>query len=172
MVGLERGTVSLEPYSDTWRERYAEKASRLEAIADDRIDEMAHIGSTAIEGMPAKPIIDMLAVVDEFAVAEELVSILESNGYEFRPDPVDDRLFLVKGSPSNRTHYLSLTEAGSSFHRKTITFRDHLRTHPRDADRYAELKRRLANAYPENRDRYTAEKDAFIQGILDCALSE
>ena len=172
MVGLERGTVELEPYQEQWAELYSREAERLRTITDGSFHEFEHIGSTAVEGMPAKPIIDILAIVADLREAELLISILEEHGYEYRPGDVEGRVFLAKGSRANRTVYLSITEKGSDFHRKKIAFRDYLREHPEAAEQYALLKERLAEKYPNDREKYTAEKTEFIQNILSRAMSE
>lgn len=166
MLGLQRGVVELESYHDHWGERYRQEVKRLSTIAGDRLLACEHIGSTAIRGMPAKPILDIIGIVATETDADGLVPLLERHDYEYRSENIDERIFLVKGPPTNRTVYLSLTELGSTFYEKTITFRDYLRDNPDDAAQYAALKKRLANTYPEERERYTAEKDHFIQHIL------
>lgn len=166
MVGLERGTVELEPYQPSWSDEYGAEVTRLNDAVGDRVRRFEHIGSTAVEGMPAKPIVDVLALVDEFATATDLVEPLEAHGYERRPDEVDGRVFLAKGPPENRTCYLSIAELGSAFHEERVAFREALRDDPELAARYASLKRRLAERYPENRERYTAEKEAFVRVVL------
>ena len=142
MVGLERGTVRLEPHRGEWEDRYEEERRRLREIAGDRLLAVEHIGSTAVEGLPAKPVIDVLALVGDLADARALAPVLERHGYERRPGDVDGRLFFAKGPRTERTVYLSVAERGSEFHEEKIAFRDHLREHPETADRYASLKRR------------------------------
>jgi len=167
MVGLRRGTVALEPYDPTWPAAYRGEVDRLRQLVGKRIRRFEHVGSTAVEGLVAKPIIDLLGIVDTLDSARTLVPVLEANAYEFRPnDPVPDRLFLAKGPRSRRTHYLRLAEPRSDTVREELTFRDHLRTHPEDRAAYAELKRRLAARYPDDREAYTAGKGPFIEGVL------
>ncbi|CAP15721.1 GrpB family protein [Halobacterium salinarum] len=172
MVGLERGTVELEPYRAEWKDRYSEEVDRLQNIAGDRFSDFEHIGSTAIEGIPAKPIIDVMAVVDDLDDAEALIPVLEEHGYEYRPGDIDGRLFFAKGPRTNRTIYLSIAEHGSSFYDEKIAFREYLREHSDVAERYASLKKRLAERYPENREKYTASKADFIRDILDRAMNK
>lgn len=173
MVGLERGTVELEPHDPAWREAYEAEVDRLESIAGDRFLGYEHVGSTAIEGIPAKPVIDLLALVADLETAREVVPTLEDHGYEHRPDgDVSGRVFLAKGPRSNRTHYLSVAEQGSRFHRETVAFREYLRDHPAVADEYAALKRELAAAHPDDRDAYTAAKGEFVERILDRASDD
>lgn len=104
--------------------------------------------------------------------ARDLVPVLEANGYEHRPDTdVGDRLFFAKGPRTNRTHYLSITERNSDCYVEKLAFRDYLRDHPEMAKRYASLKRRLAERYPDSRSRYTTEKGAFVRDVLERATS-
>ena len=114
MVGLARGTVEVVPYQGSWSDAYDAEVARLRSAVGDRVRQFEHIGSTAVEGMPAKPILDVLAVVDESTTASDLVPALETHGYERRPDDVDGRVFLAKGPPENRTCYLSSAEVGSA----------------------------------------------------------
>jgi len=172
MIGLERGTVELVPYQGEWPERYEREVERLTDIAGDRFVEFEHIGSTAIEGMPAKPIIDILAVVEDLDETEAVTPALERHGYERRPDTVGERLFFAKGPRASRTVYLSVAEMESDFYHEKIAFRDHLRESPELAERYASVKKRLAEKYPGDRDKYTAEKGEFIRGVLNRAGGE
>jgi len=172
MAGLERGKVELASYRPEWKHRYEAEVERLEAIAGDSLHEFEHIGSTAIEGMAAKPIIDLLAVADDVDETGELIDLLETNGYEYRPSgDVRDRRFLAKGPRTNRTHYLSLCERESTFYTEKLAFRDYLRTHPDTAAEYEALKRNLAEQYPDDRATYTERKDEFIEEVLKRALS-
>jgi GrpB-like predicted nucleotidyltransferase (UPF0157 family) len=174
MVGLERGTVTLIPHQPEWKRRYEREVERLESIASDRLHEYEHIGSTAIEGLAAKPIIDLLAVIDNINDAcATLVPVLEKHGYEYRPDgDVRGRLFFAKGPRTKRTHYLSLTEQNSDFYAEKLAFREHLRAHPDVAAEYESLKRELANENPNDRDIYTEQKGTFIERVLEDAMDD
>ncbi|OVE85945.1 GrpB family protein [Natronolimnobius baerhuensis] len=172
MIGLARGTVELCEYHAEWKHRYEDERARLEAIAGEHINSIEHVGSTAIEGMPAKPVIDMLATVDEPESADALRPLLEENGYEYRPtDDVAGRLFFAKGPQTNRTHYLSVTERESTVSEETLVFRDYMRTHPVAAAEYAALKRELAATYPADRESYTDAKSTFVAAVLECAMN-
>ena len=168
MIGLERGTVELIPHQPEWEQLYEAEVRRLQSIAGDRLHDFEHIGSTAIEGISAKPIIDLLAVVRDLEAARDLIPILEEHEYEYRPNgDVRGRLFLAKGPRTNRTHYLSLAESDSDFYREKIAFRDYLRTHPDAATEYDELKRELACEHSDDRPNYTEKKGDFIEDILE-----
>jgi GrpB-like predicted nucleotidyltransferase (UPF0157 family) len=171
MVGLERGTVELELYDPTWREAYETEVERLRGLVGGRVRSFEHVGSTAVEGLPAKPVIDLLAVVADLEESDDLVAVLQSNGYEHRPnDDVPDRVFLAKGPRENRTHYLSLVKRGSDCYREQVAFRDYLRDNPTVAETYAARKRELAAESPDDRESYTAGKSAFVERVLEAAL--
>lgn len=173
MDGLERGTVELEPYDPAWSDAYEAEVERLRGLAGDRIEDVDHVGSTAVAGLPAKPIIDLLAVVPDLEDADDLVALLADHGYEPRPDAgVPDRRFLAKGPRAERTHYLSLTEADSEYRREALAFRDALRADDELREEYADLKRELVARYPRDRDSYTAAKGAFVEGVLDDVLDD
>ena len=173
MVGLERGAVTLESHQPEWRRQYEKEVERLESIADDRLSGYEHIGSTAIDDLAAKPVIDLLAVVDDLSDARAtLVPVLENHGYEHRPGDIRGRLFLAKGPRTNRTHYLSLTECNSDFHAEKLAFRDYLRENPGVAAEYESLKRELAENYPHDRESYTERKGSFVERILETAVDD
>ncbi|GAA0672626.1 GrpB family protein [Natronoarchaeum mannanilyticum] len=168
MLGLERGTVELVEHRKGWHRLADEERSHLNDALSDSVDEIEHVGSTAIEGLPAKPVLDLLAITDELAPKSECATKLEPEGYELREnDPVPDRLFFARGPAEERTHYLSIAERGSECHREQIAFRDHLRANPDAAAEYARLKRKLAKAHPDDRASYTERKSAFVERILE-----
>jgi len=130
-----------------------------------------HIGSTALPGMWAKPIIDLMVAVDDLDGARVWFGDLETLGYEFRPDvEPPDRLFFAKGERALRTHHLSLARTDSDFYFEKMAFRDHLCSDSSAFEEYKELKMRLAERFPDDRKRYTDGKEAFVHEIL--ALAE
>ena len=166
MVGLDRQQVRIESHRKAWHECYRVETDRLSrGIADDTI-RFEHVGSTAVEGLPAKPVIDILATVDSIDTADSLVEPLGEMGYELRPDD-RDRLFFARGAAESRTQYLHVAEAESAYATQMVVFRDHLRENPDVAAAYAELKRSLAEQFPEDRDSYTEGKSAFVTRVLD-----
>ncbi|WP_435359749.1 GrpB family protein [Haloarchaeobius sp. DFWS5] len=166
-LGLARNSVELVSHDESWHHAYEREADRLRAELGDELLDIEHVGSTAVCGLPAKPILDITIAVRSLPVARELRPRIESLGYEFRPDDhVPDRLFFARGPESRRTHYLSLTPARSPTWREQVTFRDRLRGDIALRDEYADLKRRLADAFSENRSGYTAAKNQFIERVL------
>lgn len=173
MLGLSRGTVRVVPYQAEWPELFAREAARLRALMGAAAINVEHFGSTSIEGMDAKPIIDLMVAVESLSGAEVWIAKLEAVGYEFRPDAgVPDRLFFAKGPRRLRTHHLSLAEQTSEFYVQKLLFRDYLRTHAAAREEYRALKERLARAHAEDRPAYTEGKRAFVERILSLAVAE
>jgi GrpB-like predicted nucleotidyltransferase (UPF0157 family) len=173
MIGLPRGTVQVVPYQAAWPRLFEDEAAHLRAALSEPALLIEHVGSTAIEGMVAKPIIDLMVAVASLEQAATLVPMMERLGYEYRGDGgAPERLFFAKGPPSRRTHHLSLAELTSAFWRETLLFRDYLRSHPAAAEAYRQLKHGLAAQHPSDRGAYTAGKEAFVKDILAAAEGE
>lgn len=141
----------------------------MSAIVGDDVLRFEHVGSTAIKGMPAKPVIDILALVDGTDTAVSVVDPLERAGYELRSDD-GDRLFFASGAEDNRTQYLHVTEDGSEYATEMLAFRNHLPDHPDTAAAYADLKRSLAEQFPDDRESYTEQKSEFVERVVEEAL--
>jgi GrpB-like predicted nucleotidyltransferase (UPF0157 family) len=127
-----------------------------------------HVGSTAVPGLCAKPILDLLVSVPHFDHAKQLVAPLQVLGYEFRPEEeIPDRHYFRRPPGGNiRTHHLSLAEPGSRHQRVTLAFRDALRRDAELAAGYARLKISLAQRYPLNRPAYIEGKSQFVREVL------
>lgn len=166
--------VALAEYDPAWPAMYEAEAARLrEALPLGLILVMEHFGSTAIPGLIAKPVIDILVAVPSVEEARRLaVAPMEALGYAFWADnPKRDRLFFVKGLPPSaphRTHHVHMTEPDGEMWRR-LAFRDHLRRHPGEAARYAALKRELAARHREDREAYTEAKSAYVEAVLAIA---
>jgi len=173
MLGLERGKVLVVPYRPGWKSAFRREAALLRSTFGGAVLGVEHIGSTAVEGMAAKPIIDLMCAVAGLDGARAFRPRLEALGYEYRPDEaVPDRLFFAKGPRERRTHHLSLTEPGSTFYEEKLLFRDYLRTHASAAEEYRRLKAGLAGRHASDRASYTEGKRAFVERILALARSE
>ena len=169
-LGLKRGTVRLIEADASWAEAYrreVERASALVAHAQLPPLVFEHIGSTAVPGLIAKPIIDLMGGYGADADPLVYFETLREAGYEHRgPQGVPHRELFVLGPTSLRSHHLNLVRAGDAFWRDHIVFRDRLRNEPQLAAAYAELKRRLAGLHPTDRGEYTAAKAAFVHEVL------
>ena len=166
-IGLERGKVLVVPYDPRWPVLFEQEASlirdRLGAVAC----EVAHMGSTAVPGLAAKPVLDILLAIPSLRAPALLHEALALLDYDHRPlDPLPDRLFFAKDSAFGRTHNLSVCEPGSKFWSAHLQFRDCLRADPALAQAYATLKHELAGRFPNDRIGYTDAKDTFVANAL------
>jgi GrpB-like predicted nucleotidyltransferase (UPF0157 family) len=169
-LGLRRGTVHLVASDARWpglfraeadRIAHAASAAGLPALA------LEHVGSTAVPGLCAKPILDLLAGYPAGAGPGPYVDALTGAGYEPRGDQGEaGGVLLVLGAEAARTHYVHLVALGDPTWRSSLAFRDRLRAEPALAAAYAALKRELAERYAADRAAYTAGKAAFIRAAL------
>ena len=163
--------VHLDEYQERWPLMYAEEAGQIsEALGDDLVV-IEHVGSTAIPGMPAKPIIDILVAVTTWDRFDEMVTRLGDLGYVYTPESEDedpDRRVFRKGPAEMsllRTHHLHVTEPHSPYWKRIIAFRDQLRSDPADATAYVELKRSLATRFEHDSRSYTSGKHDFVKAM-------
>jgi len=170
-IGLHRGTVQLVTHHPKWPEHFSKEQQLLFRILGEKALDISHIGSTSIPGMPAKPILDILAAVKMLSDVEAFTQDLNKIGYEDKGDGgVPGRRFFVKGTEAKRTHHLNFCELNSFFWRSHIAFRDYLEQHPEIAREYSALKQGLADIFPNDRGSYTAGKEEFVHSILDRAI--
>jgi len=175
VLGVGFGKVKVVPYHPGWAELYVEEREAIETVLGRSTAQVEHIGSTAIPGMPSKPILDIMVVVPQTAEVGQFVDGLCRIGYHYEPDePVPERHFFVKPplAVPYRTHHLSLTTAGSSFWRNNMAFREYMLNHGDEAARYGTLKRDLADRHPDDRAAYTAAKQPYIRRVLAAGLRE
>ncbi len=160
--------VVLAAYDPSWPEVYAGEAQAIRQALGDVLVGIEHVGSTAIPGLAAKPVIDIVVSVTSLAAGAARVPALEALGYDCRGENgIPGRLFFRKGLVEfRRTHHLHLVEAGHEQWTSMLLFRDYLRSHPGDARRYEELKRALATKFRDNRSAYTNGKAEFVQAVL------
>lgn len=172
--------VILAEYDPSWPEVFAGEAQAIRQALGNSVVVVEHFGSTAVPGLCAKPIIDLLVAVWSFTEARtRAVSALEALGYAYwGTDPAPDRLFFVKGLvPGPRTHHVHVVEQsisrdprlGEFTFADRLLFRDYLRAHPEEAGRYAALKRELLARFSEDREAYTGGKTEYVYSIMQKA---
>lgn len=159
--------VYLEPYSRTWPRRYeAERTSLLNELAADLI-EMQHIGSTSIPGLTAKPTIDMMLGTSKWPWPEERNDDLKRLGYDFYKAPEKYwRVYVKPWRENQRGYHLHLVEHGSQHWRRHLLFRDFLRAHADEAQRYEALKLELARSHSMDRGMYQEGKVQLIEELM------
>jgi GrpB-like predicted nucleotidyltransferase (UPF0157 family) len=165
VLGIENNVVRLSDHNSLWAELYREEQKRIRAAAGDLIIELEHVGSTAIPGIKAKPILDMLAGVAQLREALLCKAPLEAIGYEHiaRAGIANDYVF-GKGVP--RTHYLHVVEYGGAKWVNHLCFRDRLRKDPVLARAYEELKQELSCKFSDSHAKYHDAKSEFINEVV------
>jgi GrpB-like predicted nucleotidyltransferase (UPF0157 family) len=161
--------VEIVGYDTGWPARFAEQRPVVEALLGQWLrGPVEHIGSTAVPGLRAKPVIDLLAPVASLASAQAAVPVLEQAGWVFWPeDPCRHyRLWFLRPRPEARTHHLQVMEGGQPYAVALLAFRDALRADAGLRSQYAGLKDQLARQHPGNRNAYTNAKAAFVARVL------
>jgi GrpB-like predicted nucleotidyltransferase (UPF0157 family) len=172
-----REDVSIVPYDPRWPDLFRREADHLRSsLPSALLLRIEHFGSTAVPGLAAKPIMDMLVQVTSLrATRSKIAPILEAQGYEYfwRPSFGDDTppwyaFFIRRGERGIRTHHVHMMTGGRAFrgHWDRLLFRDYLIAHPETARAYERLKRGLAAAHPNDRVAYTNGKTEFIRQIM------
>jgi GrpB-like predicted nucleotidyltransferase (UPF0157 family) len=160
--------VKLYPSDPAWPQSYAIERERLLSVLPGVFIDVQHIGSTAVPGLAAKPIIDILAGVVSMAVAESVIAPLCASGYttsaEFN-QTLSDRKWLMRWADGRRTHHLHVVVHDGPVWRERLRFRDALRASADLAARYAELKADAARKHPVDREAYTEAKTEFIRKV-------
>jgi GrpB-like predicted nucleotidyltransferase (UPF0157 family) len=159
--------VEVVPHNPQWQAAFEIEAARIQAALGNTAVAIHHIGSTAIPGIYAKPIIDLLVEVKDITAVDGRNSAMELLGYEAMGEfGIANRRFFRKDNAEGiRTHHLHSFPAGSEQVQRHLAFRDYMSAHPEEAQVYSELKRRLAIEYPTNIDGYMDGKAGFIQEI-------
>lgn len=171
-MGLKVGTVKLEKYNYNWVNEFNKEKENLSKIFRDIAIKIEHIGSTSIEGLSAKPIIDIAVAVNKLEDFEKVKSYFEKEPYSIKKDSDNDEILVRKGSEDNRTHFIHIMELSSKRYQDTIIFRNYLKDNINTLKEYEKLKKDLANKYSNNRKMYTTSKNKFIQKIIDKAYEE
>lgn len=170
MLGLPSGQLQLSPYEPNWSRLFLAEKEQMLVCLGNHILNVQHIGSTSIPGMPAKPILDIGVAVTNFEEAAVCVPLLEQLGYSYKGENgIARRHYFVKGNP--RTHHLHMLEVTSADWKHHLLFRDYLRSNPKVAQAYADLKQTLALQFANNRDAYQVGKESFIQTVLQQAAA-
>jgi GrpB-like predicted nucleotidyltransferase (UPF0157 family) len=165
--------VRIEPADPDWPARFDREARALDRVIGRWVTGgIHHVGSTAVPGLAAKPVIDIAVGVESLEASRPCIPLLTGLGYAYAPDRTDVMHWFCKPDPARRTHHLHLIPTGSERLRDELAFRDHLRTHDEDAAEYEALKRRLAVQHAGDRDAYTEAKSAYVGAITRLARAQ
>jgi GrpB-like predicted nucleotidyltransferase (UPF0157 family) len=167
---MSRAPVILEEYDSSWPSKFEDEKGHLMSIAGEwNFGGIEHVGSTAVPGMAAKPVIDVMFGVMPLEESRPAIEVLVANGYEYWPYKTEVMHWFCKPSDAFRTHHLHLIPFERPLWIERIQFRDLLRSDDNVASQYANLKRELAVVYKEDREAYTEKKWPFIEQALKSA---
>lgn len=163
--------VELLPYTPEWKDEFdKEKEFLLNMLGGHNVI-VEHVGSTSIEGCPAKPVIDIFIGIESLEYGEQLIPIFLENGYVFKIN-VPNEIYFKKKSNDLTTHHIHIADIQGEVWTSQILFRDYMKKHPEKLKEYIRLKTRLALQFPTDRDSYSAGKKDFIETMIFEAKNE
>ena len=152
-------------YNSNWKEMYKEEAEKIKNVLSDIIVDIHHIGSTAIPGIKAKPVIDILVEAKDIEGVDQYNHKMEELGYEAMGEyGITKRRFFRKGE-NNRTHHIHIFQTGNVEIERHINFKEYLIAHPDKGREYSKLKEKLVNKFTYGVENYTNGKSYFIKEI-------
>jgi GrpB-like predicted nucleotidyltransferase (UPF0157 family) len=173
LAGRATQPVEVVDYDQRWPLAFAEERDRIAAAIGDSTLAIEHVGGTAVPGLPAKPVIDLMVGVEDIERAGPAVAGLINLGYEYVPElesQLPYRRYFRRGAPES--HHVHMVPVASNYWLEHLLFRDYLRSHPQAAEEYGKLKRGLANRFRLDRDAYRAGKVPFIDTVVAAARRE
>ena len=167
ILGLKRGTVRLVPHQVGWASAFTKERDLLLSLLGPTVLRIEHVGSTAIPGIVAKPIVDIAVAVQSLDGIESWSESLKPYGYtSFGDREARGEHFFAKGPDDMRTHYMHVVPLDSNLWNEYLRFRDMLRSDFSLRQQYEDLKKRSACAHSESRPSYTIEKGSWIKNVL------
>ena len=168
--------IKIVEHNPNWVNMFEYEAESIrKALRNDLIVEIQHIGSTAVPGLAAKPVIDIMIGLRDLSDGKKIIQPLKELGYVYWADnPDDKKMFFVKGMPpygEKRTHHVHMVEIDGEFWQRRL-FRDYLRINPQEASRYEKLKRELAVRFRDDREAYTEGKSDYVAEVMEKARRE
>ena len=158
--------VEVVPYDPNWPMLFQSEAGQLAAILGEEVVAIHHVGSTAIAGMSAKPIVDILVEVHHIAKIDGFNNEMLKLSYHAKGEcGIPERRFFVKGGDFSRTHHVHVFQIENLEIVRHLNFRDYMMAHPEEARSYSRLKEELAKKFSDDIEGYMDGKDKFIQAI-------
>ena len=169
MIGLKRHSVVLAEHHQEWAEFFASEKEMLRKIIGEEVIAIEHVGSTAVPGLPAKPIIDIAVAVSSIEAIPALSQKMSTIGYLYRGDAGEDggHLFIRESAPGVRISHLHFVAQTDPQWSQYLAFRDLLQNDLTARGKYADLKNRLVANHKDDRRSYTAAKSEFIKTLLN-----
>ena len=165
--------IQLVDHDLAWPDMFvAEREALLGVIGRYLSGPIEHVGSTAVPGLRAKPIIDIMAGVKSLDTSRGAIELLTALDYHYWPYRADVMHWFCKPSPDHRTHHLHLVPFGSPLWRERLAFRDRLRKDPAARAEYSALKDSLALRFPHDREAYTEAKGELVRRLVEMELKQ
>jgi len=169
-----RRPIEIAEYNPRWPLYYEEDKAEILRVIGDKVQAIEHVGSTAVPGLGAKPIIDIMVAIGHLSEAQACIKPLRSIDYQYVPkyeEFIPERRYF-HGGPPERHRHLHMVERTSDFWTRHLLFRDYLRAHPEVARQYQELKEELAAEHGSDMEGYTDAKTSFIESAVAKARME
>ena len=160
--------ITIEPYSPEWKTAFKKESSLLLRTIGEPNIVIEHIGSTSVEGLGAKPVIDIMIGLKDFRTANNHIKAIENLGYRYISEyenVMPYRRFFTKDSNGKRTHHIHMVEIDTEFWSRHLKFRDQLRNNSNYKDQYYKLKLDLAKREWKDGNEYAAAKSEFIKMV-------
>lgn len=167
--------VVISEYDPEWAHLFEKEKLLIQQLFMNETLLIEHVGSTAVPGLAAKPIVDIMIGVEELKLGRTLVKPLQKFGYYYVEElekEIPERLFLFRGSVKGHSHHIHITELTTDFWIDHILFRDYLCKYPKVAQAYGKLKLKLAKRHRTDRVAYGQAKTDFIEDVLAKARAE
>lgn len=156
--------IELVSYTPQWTESFQQEAKALKDIFKDNLVEIHHIGSTAIPGIIAKPIIDILVMVKDIEDVDKATPAFEKEGYVVKGEfGIPGRRFFMKSNDGKRLFHLHVFQEGHPDIERHLRFLNYMLEHPEDVEAYSELKKELVTKAPDDMEKYSWGKDDFVK---------
>jgi len=167
-LGVVNGTARLEEHNEAWAGMAKELIDELWKALEGYAIDIQHVGSTAIKDIPAKPIIDIAVAVEDVTEVENYIDALSAIGLKYMGEMVPTQRMLAKSTPGvdDRTHHVHIVNIHAKQWEDYLNMRDYCNTHPEAAEAYADLKRKLAGEFAEERLKYKNGKHEFVEALL------
>ena len=159
--------VVIQAYDDTWEQSFTDIAADIQEALGELVLRIEHVGSTAVKGLSAKPIIDIDVVIEDYSILSDVVSALQGIGYKHEGNlGIEGReAFTYEGKEHLQKHHLYVCPQDSTELKRHIAFRDYLCSHPDAVREYSRIKEEGAALYPYNIEKYIEHKSPFIEKI-------
>ncbi len=162
---LIKRPYSLSDYDFAWTEQFKKISGQLKEIFGSEVIAIEHVGSTSVPGMKAKPVIDVLVVVENIRTGLQKESSMTALGYKYEENYIAPNtvMFYKEGLDKSKIENIHVCENGSPKHKQFVVMRDYLISHPLEAKKYEDLKTQLSQEFPGDYIAYREGKQVFLE---------